>query len=335
MNVAAFLRWVLTKPLVIVVVLVCAVAGGMVGYRTATVQYQSQAAVLVIPPSIPATPGASDAMLNPFTNLSGSTTQLAWVLASSAQSVQARDMVTRAGASPDYTIASVAGDASFSQLSPQITITVPAADPEAAKAGASVLVDFMRDQLRAIQKDAGVAPGVYADLRTTTEPKPGTEVGSTAMSNAGGLAMGAGLAGLLVSLLVAAGLDARRKRRTAAEAVVPGTNPLSGVVTSPGEPTAESPAPAARTSQSAEQSVPGRPLLVPAPRLEVARALGEDDDAARPAPPRPARPAGRAQQRAMTRWRDHVEVISEESEFPLPTIDGDDDEDPRRLGTSG
>ncbi|MBS4103472.1 hypothetical protein KFZ73_19775, partial [Tsukamurella paurometabola] len=71
---------------------------------------------------------------------------------------------------------------------------------------------------------------------------------------------------------------------------------------------------------------------VPPARLEIARPPADDE--ARPAAPRPARPAGRAQQRAMTRWRDHVEVISEESEFPLPTID-DDAEDGRRLGTSG
>ncbi len=332
MDVAAFLRWVLSKPLVIVVVLVCALGGGLIGYRTATVQYETRAAVLVIPPSIPSTPGASDAMLNPFTNLSGSTTQLAWVLASSAQSPQARELVARTGASPDYTLASVAGDSSFSQLSPQITITVPASDPDAAKAGAAALVAFMGDQLRSIQKDAGVAPGVYAQLRTTTEPQAGTQVGSTAMSNAGGLAMGAGLAGLLVSLLVAAGLDARRKRRTAAEAEVPETNPLSGVATSTDREAAESPAPAAKPH---EPALPAGPVLVPAARLEIARPNDdEDEETSRPAPPRPARPAGRAQQRAMTRWRDHVEVISEESEFPLPTIDGDD-EDSRRLGTSG
>ncbi|NMD57012.1 hypothetical protein [Tsukamurella columbiensis] len=315
---AAFLRWVLTKPAVIVVVLVCAVGGGLIGYRTATVQYQTQAAVLVIPPSIPSTPGASDAMLNPFTNLSGSTTQLAWVLASAAQSVQAREMVERTGASPDYTIGSVAGDSSFSQLSPQVTITVSAADPEAAKAGAAALVGFMHDQLRSIQKDAGVAPNVYADLRTTTEPQAGTQVGSTALSNAGGLAMGAGLAGLLVSLLVVAGLEARRKRRPAAEAETPEENPLSGVAVGPAD--GVSTAPAAETGP------------VPPARLEIARPPADDE--ARPAAPRPARPAGRAQQRAMTRWRDHVEVISEESEFPLPTID-DDAEDGRRLGTSG
>lgn len=196
MNVAAFLRWVLTKPLVIVVVLACAVAGGLVGYRSATVQYETEAAVLVIPPSIPSVPGASDAMLNPFTNLSGSTTQLAWVLASSAQSVQARELVQRTGASPDYRIASVAGDSSFSQLSPQITITMPATDPQSAKAGAEALISFMQDQLRSIQKDAGVAPGVYADLRTTTVPQAGAQVSSTALSNAGGLALGAALTGL-------------------------------------------------------------------------------------------------------------------------------------------
>ncbi|MCS3779445.1 hypothetical protein [Tsukamurella ocularis] len=332
MNVAAFLRWVLTKPLVIVVVVVCAISGGLVGYRTATVQYETRAAVLVVPPSIPATPGASDAMLNPFTNLSGSTTQLAWVLASSAQSVQARELVARVGASPDYTIGSVAGDSSFSQLSPQVTITVPAADPDAAKAGAAALIGFMRDQLRSIQKDAGVTPGVYADLRTTTEPTTGTEVGSTAMSNAGGLAMGAGLAGLLISLLVAAGLDARRKRRTAGEAEVQESSPLSGVATSTAPDAID---PSAAATKTTKPKLPTGPVLVPAARLEVARPREEDDGgASRPAPPRPARPAGRAQQRAMTRWRDHVEVISEESEFPLPTIDGDD-EDSRRLGTSG
>ncbi|HVG84560.1 MAG TPA: hypothetical protein VM820_08570, partial [Vicinamibacterales bacterium] len=64
---------------------------------------------------------------------------------------------------------------------------------------------------------------------------------------------------------------------------------------------------------------------------------GDEDEqsTARPAAPRPARPAGSAQQRAMTRWRDHVEAISEASEIPLPAIDGDDDGDTRRVGTSG
>lgn len=327
MNVAAFLRWVLTKPLVIVVVLACAVAGGLVGYRSATVQYETEAAVLVIPPSIPSVPGASDAMLNPFTNLSGSTTQLAWVLASSAQSVQAKELVKRTGASPDYTIASVAGDSSFSQLSPQITIKMPATDPQAAKAGAEALIAFMRDQLRSIQKDAGVATGVYADLRTTTEPQAGAQVSSTALSNAGGLALGAALAGLLVSLLVAAVLDARRKRAAEAANSAEGadTSPLSGVVPAAGD--------ASAPVEPAAESVP-----VPVSRLEIARPPADDADAdapSRPAPPRPARPTGRAEQRAMTRWRDRVEVVSEESEFPLPTFDGDDGEAARRLGTSG
>ncbi|MET9326031.1 hypothetical protein [Tsukamurella sp. NPDC003166] len=332
MNVAAFLRWVLTKPLVIVVVLACAVAGGLVGYRSATVQYETEAAVLVIPPSIPSVPGASDAMLNPFTNLSGSTTQLAWVLASSAQSVQARELVKRTGASPDYTIASVAGDSSFSQLSPQITIRMPATDPQAAKAGAEALIAFMRDQLRSIQKDAGVAPAVYADLRTTTEPQAGAQVSSTALSNAGGLALGAALAGLLVSLLVAAVLDTRRKR--SAEAATSGesedTSPLSGVVPPAGDAAAAPIEPAAGSVDGAE------PAPLPVSRLEIARPpVGEADAPQRPAPPRPARPTGRAEQRAMTRWRDRVEVVSEESEFPLPAFDGDDGEATRRLGTSG
>lgn len=330
MNVAAFLRWVLTKPLVIVVALACTLAGGVVGYRTATVQYQTQAAVLVIPPSIRSTPGASDAMLNPFTNLSGSTTQLAWVLASSAQSVQAKELVARTGASPDYTIASVAGDSSFSQLSPQVTITMPAGDPEAARAGAAALVAYMRDQLRSIQKDAGVAPDVYADLRTTTEPRAGTRIGSTAVSNAGGLAMGAGLAGLLLSLLVVAGLDAGRKRRGAA-AAVPEKDSLAGVAISDDERPARDGFP---TDASADDDPSLAGEAAPPFRLEVAASPADDaDGATRPDPPRPARPAGRAQQRAMTRWRDHVEVISEESEFPLPSLDGDGEA--RRAGTSG
>lgn len=341
MNVAAFLRWVLTKPLVIVVVLGCALAGGLVGYRSATVQYETQAAVLVIPPSIPSVPGASDAMLNPFTNLSGSTTQLAWVLASSAQSVQARDLVAQTGASPHYTIASVAGDSSYSQLSPQITITMPAGSPEAAKAGAAALITFMRDQLHTIQKDAGVAPNVYAELRTTTEPQDGTQIGSNAMSNAGGLALGAGLAGLLVSLLVAAGLDTRRRRRAAAKAEDPATDPLSGIATTDRTDTApaDTPVPAAPTAPAAPVE-PAAAADAPARavRLEIARTPGEEgEEPARPAAPRPARPLGSAQQRAMTRWRDHVEAVSEASEFPLPAIDGDsdDDGDTRRVGTSG
>lgn len=109
------------------------------------------------------------------------------------------------------------------------------------------------------------------------------------------------------------------------------TSPLTGVVPAAGEAAAEAPAEPAAASVDTEES-PG----VPASRLEIARPPVDEADApARPAPPRPARPTGRAEQRAMTRWRDRVEVVSEESEIPLPSFDGDDGEATRRAGTSG
>lgn len=312
MNVLGFLRWALKKPVIIVVVIACALVGGYQGYRSTTSHYETTSAVLVIPPGA----GNQNAGMNPFTNLTTGTAQTAFVLTTAAQTEEAREAVAKTGASPNYLIASVAGEGSFAQLSSQITFTISADDPWVAKAGAQALATWLRNRLQKMQKDAGVLDGTYADLRVPTEPAPGVEVGGNGLRAAIGLAMGAALAALLLCLIVTAALEAVRKRRASSRK-------------SDGAPPVE----AGGVSEVAIGSGSGSgseaaPDAVDGPLAGLAGGTAPAAPAA--ATPVALRPLGRAAQLAMTRWRDHVEEVPAETEFPLPDLA---DADP--TGTDG
>ncbi len=302
MNVAGFLVWALKKPAIIVIVLLCAVLGGIQGWRSTTSHYETSASVLVIPPGA----GSQVATDNPFANLGTPSAQVAYVLVTSAQSQEARAAVQATGASPDYTLNSVAGEGSFAQLSPQITFTVSAPEPWQAKAGAQALITYFRAQLERMQKDAGVTVGTYADLRVPVEPTPGVEVSGDALRAAVGLAMGAALGALLLCLIGAAALEALRQRRRAAA-----TDPQAEENAAPANaeaPTAPAPASVPAVTVAPESPETGRRGAGAPPAAVAITGL----DA--------RRERGSAAQRAMTRWRDRVEEVAEESEFPLPEL---------------
>ncbi|GAB3133828.1 hypothetical protein GCM10027289_24370 [Tsukamurella serpentis] len=284
MNVLEFFRWALRKPVIIVIVLVCALLGAVQGYRSTTSTFETAGAVVVIPPGA----GNTDAGLNPFVNLSQGTAQIANILATGAQSDQAREAVAKTGASAEYVITSMAGEGSVAQLSSQITFVVSGPDQWKSKAGAIALIDHMRAQLRSMQQDAGVVDGTMADLRVPTEPSPGTEVGGNPLRAAVGLAMGAALLALLLCLVVTAVLESRRRRTEGAERS--GSSGAAGPMLDDEEPSG--------------------------PLAGLARRLPSRVE---PGP----KPPGRAAQRALTRWREHVEEVPEDSEIPLPDPDAE------------
>lgn len=302
MNVAGFLRWALTKPVIIVFVLVCAVAGGAQGYRSTTSHFETTAAVLVIPPGA----GSHNAVDNPFTNLSTATAQMAYVLITAAHSDAGRSAVEQAGASPDVTMGSVAGEGSFAQLSPQITFTVTGPDQWASKAGAEAMITFIRERLDRMQKEAGVVQG-FADLRVSIAPTPGVEVGGDGTRAAVGLAMGSALGALLLSLVAAAGLESFRQNRARRRA--DGTHEPDNEAAT--EPPAES-----ATAESAP--APTAPIKVPTSPAATSDGASEPDELPLSGL---ARTPGGATRRAMTRWRSSVEEVQAETEFPLPTFD--------------
>lgn len=210
MNVAGFVRTVLLKPVVLILLLVVGTGAGVVGWNSATTHYESTGSVLVIPPGA----GATDPGKNPFANLGEGIAQLANVVALAAQAPEAQERVAATGAQTGYTVSTMAGDSSRStQLSPQITFVVSGPDAETAQRGARELITVMRDKLRRLQVDAGVTvPGTFADLRVSVEPPLGAEIPAASARDAASYAMGAvGLVTVLILVAVSAKQLIRRR----------------------------------------------------------------------------------------------------------------------------
>ncbi|MBS4102701.1 hypothetical protein [Tsukamurella paurometabola] len=168
-DLARWLRGRRGRLLAVALVVVAAVAGGVVGYSTAEPYYATQGAVVVLPPGA----GSTDAGQNPFANLYNST-QFTAVVATNVRSEATRDRVAAAsGARRDYVIETVAREvrANFAQNAAQIAYTINAADPDAAKRGADALVDAIRDAVRSIQADARVPAGRMAKIQVAV-PAP-------------------------------------------------------------------------------------------------------------------------------------------------------------------
>lgn len=305
MNVAGFLRWALTKPAIIVLVLLAAITGGVIGWKSTTTHFETSAAVLVIGPGA----GSRNAMDNPFTGLNSGAAQMAHVLTTVAQSAGGRAALEKSGSSPDVVMIASAGDGSSMQISPLITFTVSAPEAWRSEAGANALIEFWRTELRKMQVEAGVVGDSYADLRVPVAPTPGQEVGGNPLRAAMGLAMGAALATLTLCLIAAAAWEAFRARRRK------GSGDASRTVPIPVQTQTTPATPEELTAESA--ALAG--IVPPAPEF------GAESDAGAPSRTVPAaipiRPPGDAARRAMTRWRDRVEEVPEESEIPLPDLD--------------
>lgn len=305
MNVAGFLRWALTKPAIIVLVLLAGITGGVIGWKSTTTHFETSAAVLVIGPGA----GSRNAMDNPFTGLNSGAAQMAHVLTTVAQSAGGREVLEKTGSSPDVVMIASAGDGSSTQISPLVTFTVSAPEAWRSEAGANALIEFWRAQLRKMQVDAGVDGNAYADLRVPVAPRPGTEIGGNPMRAAMGLAMGAALATLTLCLIAAAAWEAFRARRRKGSDAAPRTVPIP--VRAPTTP--------ATLEEFAVEST-ALAGIVPASRGVGAGPEGGARSRTVPAAV-PIRPPGDAARRAMTRWRDRVEEVPEESEIPLPALD--------------
>ncbi|BDD80349.1 hypothetical protein TPB0596_01120 [Tsukamurella pulmonis] len=326
MNVAGFLRWALTKPAIILLVIVAGIAGGAIGWKSTTSHFESSAAVLVIPPGA----GSVNAKDNPFTSLDYGAAQIAQVLTVVAQSPRGAAALEGAGASPDVTMIAAVGDGNPKQISPLITFTVSAPTAEQSKAGADALIAFWRAEFKKMQVDAGVVGNTFADLRVPVTPTTGMEVGGNPMRAALGLAMGAALATLVLCLIAAAGWETYRRNKGAAGSVsspaadgpaTPASTPVDAASAQPGIAATMPAAASGGAATSGVAASPGAPV----------GALGADAAAApsRVVPAAiPIRPPGDAARRAMTRWRDRVEEVSEDGEIPLPELDETSDASP-------
>lgn len=198
MDIAGMVRAVFLRRVVIAAALVAALVCGAAGWKSVTVEYESVGAVVAIPPGA----GSPNPVLNPFTNLSN-TAQLAHVLATVAQSEDARRAVEEKGGSPDYAVSTVAGEGSSAQLSPQVLFAVRAPDKWISREAAVALIDFLRTRLRTLQREAGSVDGTLADLRVSVEPRAGVLSGADPVRAAVGYGMGGVLLTMLLVVLVA------------------------------------------------------------------------------------------------------------------------------------
>ena len=308
MNVAGFVRTVLAKPLVLVVLVVVTAAAGAVGWSSTSPHYVSGGAVLVIPPGA----GNTDAGRNPFANLNGGPPLLAHVLATSSGSPEARDKVAATGAQPDYQLSTLAGDSSsFNQLSPQITFQVSGPDPETAQRGSQALVAFMREELRKMQVQAGVADGTFADLRVTVEAQPGTEVPAKSARTAASYGMAAA-ALVIIALLVVTAVRQQLLRRRVPAVAAPGAAPAPATAPAAAAPAPHGEVPAAdgATDRAApDEGRPPRPRRIAPPQRPVRSQPSQvtdwsSDEEPLPAPTDETTPAGRSSRRPspQVRW---------------------------------
>lgn len=198
MDIAGMVRAVFLRRVVVAVAIVAAIVGGAAGWKSVTVEYESVGAVVAIPPGA----GNPNPTLNPFTNLSN-TAQLAHVLATIAQSDDARREVEAKGGSPDYVVSTVAGEGSSALLSPQVLFAVRASNEWASREAAVALIDFLRVRLKAMQREAGALEGTFADLRVSVEPRPGVLSGADPVRAAVGYAMGGVLLAMFVFVVFA------------------------------------------------------------------------------------------------------------------------------------
>lgn len=198
MDIAGMVRTVFLRRVVVAAAVIAALIGGVAGWKSITVEYESVGAVVAIPPGA----GNPDPGLNPFSHLAN-TAQLAHVLATVAVSEDARREVEAKGGSPDYVVSTVAGEGSSAQLSPQVLFAIRAPDQWVSREAAVALIDFLRSRLQTMQREAGAVDGTLADLRVSVEPRPGVLSGADPARAAVGYAMGAVLLTMFVFVLFA------------------------------------------------------------------------------------------------------------------------------------
>ncbi|ADG76719.1 Lipopolysaccharide biosynthesis protein OS=Tsukamurella paurometabola (strain ATCC 8368 / DSM/ CCUG 35730 / CIP 100753 / JCM 10117 / KCTC 9821 / NBRC 16120/ NCIMB 702349 / NCTC 13040) OX=521096 GN=Tpau_0065 PE=4 SV=1 [Tsukamurella paurometabola] len=201
-------RVLLRRWLTLILFVVVAVVGAMIGSKTTTQQYETSGTVLVIPPGA----GSPVPRDNPFYRIND-TAQFANVLASIALGPEGRAVVAKAGASPEYAVRGFMGATEQStKLSAQITLSVRAPNKWVAREAAMGLIALMRERLVSLQRDAGLRDRTYADLRVVVEPDPGVPVFGNAFRAALGYAIAAMLGVAAILALHASRADTRARR---------------------------------------------------------------------------------------------------------------------------
>jgi hypothetical protein len=207
MNVASFLRSLLSRPIACALIVVLAIAAGAAGTLSAPHTYQSTAVIVVIPPGS----GNPDAMMNPLVNLSSNLAQLAAVVAT-AMRTEGGSVATAAGGTGEFTVDTTFGDSpTFAQLTSQLMITAKAPDAAAAQRTVQALADFAETSLEKIQADSWVPSRNNAVIVASVAPQPGAEVSTNPIRSGAAYAFATVLTGLLLLIFYDA-LQARRQR---------------------------------------------------------------------------------------------------------------------------
>lgn len=219
MRVDELMRSLLRRPVALVLIIVLAVAGALVGYSSAASTYQSSATVLVVPPNAPEADGTPG---NPFTRLDFSTSQLALVVATQLDSDAVRDQVVDAGGSGQYDTDTLSGsNSATAQLTPQVRLTATGATPEGAGAAMDVLVDEASTQLAAVQSASNVPLAAQTEIVVSSPASTPVVVGNPQVRAAGVFGIAAGFLSLLAVVAFLPLLE-RRSRRASPVARVRG-----------------------------------------------------------------------------------------------------------------
>jgi hypothetical protein len=206
LNVADFLRSLLSRPIACAVIVVLAIAAGVAGWMTSPRVYQSTAVVVVIPPGS----GNPDAMMNPLVNLSSNLAQLAAVVAT-VMRTEGGSVAAAAGGTGEFTVDTTFGDSpQFAQLTSQLVIQAKAPDAAAAQRTVQALADFAETTLEKIQADSWVPSRNNAVIVASVAPQAGTEVSTNPIRSGAAYAFATVLAGVIL-LILYDGLLGRRR----------------------------------------------------------------------------------------------------------------------------
>lgn len=215
MRVDELMRSLLRRPVALALIVVVAVAGGLIGFSSAASTFQSSATVLIVPPNAPEADGT---MGNPFTRLDFSTAQLALVVATQLDSDAVRDQVVAAGGSGQFDTDTLSGsNSATAQLTPQVRITATGGTAEGAEAAMDVLIDEASTQLSAVQSASNVALSAQADVVVSSAASTPVLQGNPQVRAAGVFGIAAAFLALLV-VVAALPLLEHRSRRTAPQA---------------------------------------------------------------------------------------------------------------------
>ncbi|WP_319445958.1 MULTISPECIES: hypothetical protein [unclassified Mycobacterium] len=197
MNVASFVRSLLSRPIACAAIMVLAIAAGVAGTLSAPHTYQSTAVIVVIPPGS----GNPDAMMNPLVNLTTNMAQLAAVVATKMRT-DGGAVATAAGGTGEFTVDTTFGDSpTFAQLTSQLVIEAKASNAVAAQRTTQALTDFASTALQKLQADSWVPSHNNAVIVASVAPQPGAAVSSSPIRSGAAYAFAVLLLGVISLIL--------------------------------------------------------------------------------------------------------------------------------------